>query len=398
MQQEEKNDNQYSLPKKVGIVYSDVKREYFPTEAQYLTEKDSYDDAKIVASYLDKLGIETLFFSGDAALPEKLNKNKPDMVFNLVGSVKGNEYLASTIPAVMELLDIPYTGAGIFGESLVYNKFLVKKLLQQIGVPLPNHQLFNTASDPMNLNLRFPLISKLNEIHGGVEITKDAVSENEKHLRERLKFLIKIYNQPVLVEEFIVGREITAILLEGLNKKVYMAEKVFHKKDEKYIFATFDDLWKGANLSAFHYEKYNDNLLKEYVRKSFEIMRMADYGKFDIRIDSSGRYYFIDCNSNPAFGPKECGCAISYILDLYEISFSDIVKRLVVNTVKDANRHTLSAANNIGAAAGRSNLRQDEIAQHRQQHACADTGVQGVAATNKIGGNGMREGVDKNGC
>lgn len=351
--QEEKNEIQYNLPKKVGIVYSDVKREYFPTEAQYLTEKDSYKDAKIIASYLNKIGIETLFYAGDAALPEKLNKNKPDMVFNLVGSVKGNEYLASTIPAVMELLDIPYTGAGILGESLVYNKFLVKKLLQQIGVPLPNYQLFNTASDPMNLNLRFPLISKLNEIHGAVEITQDAVSENEKHLRERVKFLIKTYNQSVLVEEFIVGREITAILLEGLNKKIYMAEKVFHKKDEKYIFATFEDQWIEKEDAPFHYEKYNDPLLKEYVRKSFEITRMADYGKFDIRMDSSGRYYFIDCNSNPAFGPKECGCAISYILDLYEISFSEIIKRLVINTVKDVN--------------------------------------------NKIGGNGTREGVDKNG-
>ncbi|MFH1188078.1 MAG: hypothetical protein V1688_04460 [bacterium] len=338
--QEEKNDNQYNLPKKIGIVYSEVKREYFPTEAQYLTEKDSYNDAKIIASYLNKIGIETFFYAGDNLLPEKLNKNRPDMVLNLVGSVKGNEYLSSTIPAVMELLDIPYTGAGIFGESLVYNKFLVKKLLQQIGVPVTNYQLFNTASDPINFNLRFPLISKLNEIHGGVEITKDSISENEKHLRERLKFLIKTYNQPVLAEEFIVGREITAILLEGLNKKVYMAEKVFHKQDEKYIFATFEDSWQGSNLDAFHYERYNDSLLKEYVRKSFEIMRMADYGKFDIRLDNSGRYHFIDCNSNPAFGPKECGCAIAYILDLYGISFSDIIKRLVINTVKDVNNKT----------------------------------------------------------
>lgn len=330
------NNNGYDLPKRAGIVYSDVKREYFPTEAQYITEKDALNDAKVVASYLKKMGIETIFYPGNADLPERLNKEKPDMVFNLVGSVKGNEYLASTIPAVMELLDLPYTGAGILGESLVYNKFLVKKLLQQIGVPLPNYQLFNTSYDPIASDLRFPLISKLNEIHGAVEITRDAVSENEKHLRERLKFLIKTYNQPVLVEEFIVGREITAILLEGLNRKVYLAEKVFHKMDEKYIFATFDDLWDGADLDAFHYQKYNDNLLKEYVKKAFEVARMADYGKFDIRLDSSGRYYFIDCNSNPAFGPKECGCAISYILDLYEISFSDILKRLIANTAKDA--------------------------------------------------------------
>lgn len=335
MEEYKNNNNNYNLPKRAGVVYSEVKREYFPTEAQYITEKDAFRDAEMVASYLARIGIKTIFYPGDALLPERLNKDRPDMVFNLVGSVKGNEYLSSTIPAVMELLDIPYTGAGILGESMVYNKFLVKKLLQQIGVPLPNYQLFNTPSDPIASNLRFPLISKLNEIHGAVEITKDAVSENEKHLRERLKFLIKTYNQPVLVEEFIVGREITAILLEGLNRKVYFAEKVFHKNDEKYVFATFEDQWLENEKEAFHYQRYFDPLLKEYVKKAFEVTRMADYGKFDIRLDSSGRYYFIDANSNPAFGPKECGCAISYILDLYEISFSDILKRLIANTVKD---------------------------------------------------------------
>ncbi len=63
---------------------------------------------------------------------------------------------------------------------------------------------------------------------------------------------------------------------------------------------------------------------------------MADYGKFDVRLDSSGRYYFIDCNSNPAFGPKELNVAISSILDLYEISFNEILKRLLLNTLRDA--------------------------------------------------------------
>ncbi|OGK18519.1 hypothetical protein A2866_00920 [Candidatus Roizmanbacteria bacterium RIFCSPHIGHO2_01_FULL_39_8] len=337
----EKNDKppngskQQGFPSVVGIIYSEVRREYFPTEVQYLTEKDAYRDAKIIGGYLEKLGIKTLLYPGDAELPEKLRRDNPELVFNLVGSVKGNEYLASTIPAVLELLDIPYTGAGILGESLVYNKFLVKKLLEQNGVPIPHYQLFNTFSDPISPTLRFPLISKLNEIHGAVEITQDAVSENEKHLRERLRFLIKTYDQPVLVEEFIVGREVTAILLEGLNRKVYFGEKVFKKKEGKYIFATFDDQWTETEEEGFYYQKYEDEVLVEYVKRAFEIGKMADYAKFDIRLDSSGRYYFIDSNSNPAFGPKEVDCALANILDLYNIGFPDILKRLILNTVRD---------------------------------------------------------------
>ena len=227
--------NDTYFPKKIGILYSEVKREYFPTQEQYLTEKDALRDAQIIAKYLQKLGMEAELFPGNPELATALQKAKPDMVLNLVGSVKGHEYLAATIPGVLELLDIPYTGAGILGESLSYNKFLIKKLLQQNGVPVPNYQLFNTPFDPVNPALRFPLISKLNEIHGSVEITQNSVSETEKDLRERLKFLITTYDQPVLVEEFIVGREITCYELEGLNKK-YIWQRKFLKNRKKNMF------------------------------------------------------------------------------------------------------------------------------------------------------------------
>lgn len=327
--------NGYALPENIAIVYSDVKREYFPTEQQYLTEKDAETDAKIIADYITMLNVKPQLYPGNELLFERLKENKPDLVINLVDSVKGDESLSSTIPAALDLLGIPYTGVGILGSALCYNKFLTKKLLEQNGIPVPHYQLFNTATDILNPTLRFPLISKLNEIHGSVEITKEAVSENEKHLRERLKYLIKTYEQPVLAEEYIVGREVAAILLEGLNKKVYLAEKVFTKPGEKYLFATFEDQWLSG-YTGFHYQKYEDKVLNEYVKRAFETTRMDDYGKFDMRIDSSNRYYFIDSNPNPAFGPKEIQCAIAVILDMYGISFLEILKRLIINSVRDA--------------------------------------------------------------
>lgn len=324
------------LPKTVGIAYSDVHREYFPTEEAYITEKDALHDAQVIAGYLEKMGINARLYPGNEDLPEKLKHDRPDMVINLVDSVRGNEALSSSIPGVFELLNVPYTGVDTLGSSIDYNKFVTKKLLQENGVPVPNYQLFSTSTEPIDISMRFPLISKLNEIHGAVEITKTAVSENERELRERLKFLITTYKQPVLVEEFIVGKEYTAILLEGLNKKVYLAEKVFHKKDEKYVFATFEDQWVTEGYGPFTYQKYEDTLMKDYVRKAFDAVKMYDYGKFDIRVDSSGRYFFIDANTNPAFGPKELYCSISVILDMYGISFTGILKRLLLNTMRDS--------------------------------------------------------------
>lgn len=319
----------------VGIIYSDVQRHYFHTEAQYITEKDAEQDARLIGEYLSTLGIAISLYPGNAELPERLRRDTPEMVINLVDSVKGVESLASAIPGILELLDIPYTGADILGLSLDTNKFLVKKLLQQNGVPVPYFQLFNTPGDYIDPALRFPLISKLNAIHGSVEITRDAVSENEKQLRKRLKYLIRTYKQPVLVEEFISGRELTAIVLQEKKKKVYLAEKVFSNSEEKYLFLTFEDQWLTEANSTFHYARYTDPLLTEYVKKAFDVAKMADYAKFDVRLDQSGRYYFIDTNCNPALGPKELDMALSVILDLHGISFYEILKKLIINTQRD---------------------------------------------------------------
>lgn len=326
--------NGYELPKRVAIAYSEVKRDYFPTEAQYLTEKEALRDAQLIGQHLEKMGVIVTLIPGDKTLPARLEESRPEMVINLVDSVRGREDLEPTVPAALELMRIPYTGAGILGTSLGHNKFLVKKLLEQSGVPIPQYQLFNSAQDPLDPRLRFPLIAKLNEIHGGVEITRDAVSDTEKHLRERLKFLIKTYNQPVIVEEFIVGREVTATVLEGFVKKVYLAEKVFIDHKDKYEFVTFEMQWLTDEY-AFRYERFKDEVLEAYVKRAFEVVAMADYGKFDVRVDAAGRYYFIDSNCNPAFGPKETQTALSVILDLYGINFYEILKRLLLNTMRD---------------------------------------------------------------
>jgi len=326
----------YEIPGRVAIIYSEVKREYFPTNEQYITEKDARKNAVIISKYLHKLNIKTTLYPADSLLPQRLRKDKPDVALNLVDSVKGDEFLSSSIPGVLELLEIPYTGAGILGLALGMNKFLTKKVLQQNGISVPNYQMFNVSTGYIDPTLRFPLISKLNEVHGAVEITNNSVSENEKHLRERLKYLINTYKQPVLVEEFIAGREVSAFLLEGLNKKVYMAERVLRESEDKYKIASFELQWLDKDENAITYHRFEDPILSEYVRKAFTVLEMADYGKFDIKIDDSGRYFFIDSNPNPFLAPQEAEAPMAHILELYSVKFDEILKRLLINTMRDA--------------------------------------------------------------
>lgn len=338
--------SQLDWPNKIGIVYSAVRREYFPTEEQYITEKDADQDAHSIGEYLGTFGVDVRLYPGDERLAQRLLKDKPDMLFNLVDSVKGKENLASAVPGVLELLDIPYTGADMLGMALDTNKFFVKELLQRNGIPVPFFQLFASPEEYLNPSLRFPVISKLNAIHGSVEITAEAVSENEKHLRKRLRKLIRTYNQPVLVEEFVGRREITAMVIEGSHKKVYMAEKIFKHTDSPYLFLTFDEQWLSKMDASFYYQRYRDPVLRELVSKAFDVANMSDYGKFDIRLDEAGRYYFIDSNCNPAMGSKDMDVALGIILDLYGVSFYEVLKRLVMNTMRDQIKMAVPAEEN----------------------------------------------------
>ena len=320
--------------KNITILYSDAKREYFPTEEQYITEAEVIERAKVVAPYFEKLGLKTYLLPGNTELPDNLRKAKPDLVLNLVDSVRGQESLSATIPATLEILNIPYIGTGMLGLAINSNKFLTKKLMEQAGLPLPRYQLFNSPNDPIDTHLKFPLISKLNEIHGSVAIDQNSVSENETQLRAQLKQLINTYHQPVVVEEFIVGKELTAFVLDGLVRKVYIGEKVFSESNDKYKMATFDAVWK--DISSYDYARADGHgLLENLSRSAFEVLKMDDYGKFDVRQDESGRYYFIDCNANPAFGPIETDCAISHVLKMYGIDFDEIVRRLMTNMEKE---------------------------------------------------------------
>jgi D-alanine-D-alanine ligase len=318
----------------VGVIFSAVRREDFPTEAQYLTECEAERDAGVIAEYLGAFGLDVRLYPGDDNLAERLRLDRPEMVFNLVDSVKGKESLAAAVPGVLELLGIPYTGADMLGMALDTNKFFIKEMLQRNGLPVPIFQLFTSPEDYLDPALRFPLISKLNAIHGSVEITASAVSENEKQLRKRLRKLIKTYRQPVLVEEFVGKREITAIVLEGSRKKVYLAEKIFRHTDTPYLFLTFEDQWLTEMNAAFYYKPYRDPVLRKMMLKAFEVANMSDYGKFDVRLDEAGRYYVIDSNCNPALGPKELDMALAVILDMNGISFYEVLKRLIVNTVR----------------------------------------------------------------
>lgn len=331
---EERTNDSLTLPKKVAVLYTDVKRKYFMTEEAYISDTGADKYAEMMAKYVGKLNIDVALFAGNDKLPENLKKFSPDMAINLVDSIRGDITLGSSIPGLLEVLHIPYTGAGTLGWALGCNKFLMYQLMQANGIPVPVHQLISDSSDMINPELRYPLFPKLNWEHSSIGIDNDSICQNERELRAKVRDLVSKFHQPVLVDEFISGIEVTASVLDGMNTKVYAVQR---KTGESLAddVVTFDKKWK--NWHELSYIKYEDPKLREYVKKVFDLLKMSDYGRIDIRIDGAGRYFFIDPNANPFFGPpEETHSTYSIILEMYGISFEETLKRLFLNTAKDA--------------------------------------------------------------
>jgi D-alanine-D-alanine ligase len=324
------------LPRKVAILFSDAKRKYFPTYEQYITEKEARNEAASFIPHLKALGIKTVLIPADSNMAERIKRSKCDLVIDLVCSVRGCEYLSTTAPATLELLEIPFTGASMLGFNISMNKYFTRELMDLHGIPVPKFQLFTSWKQTLNKDLKYPIILKLNEAHGSLEITNDSIIDNSRDLKKRLKYLIKTYEMDVLAEEFIKGREIAAFIFQSFNKKVYLIEREFEGGENSFL--DFHTVWEIPDEKYFQkikLKKYHDPLLSALTKRAFSVVKMDDYGKFDIRMDKYGKYYFIDSNPNCYFAPPDLYSEIAMVMKMYGVPFKVLLKRLLQNTMRE---------------------------------------------------------------
>lgn len=319
--------------KLIVILYSDAKRRYFSSAEQYITEAEVYFRSKIIKKHLEKLGFKVILLPGDVSLFNKLKKLNPYIALNLVDSVGGKEEKISLIPAVLDFLSIPYTGAGVIGLSINADKFLTKVILKQSGIPVPKFQLFKSEKQKLDKGINFPLIVKLNEAHGSLEINQKAIVVNEEQLSRRIKYLVDKYKQSILVEEYIRGKEVTALMIDDKKKKIILAEERILFKKDKYPLYDFEAAWGKKEIYDCVQYKLNRRIMED-IKKAFEVLQFKDYGRFEIIVNKKGDYYFIDSNANPAFGPYGTTSGpFGYLLHVNNISFDLVAKKIISNTI-----------------------------------------------------------------
>jgi len=176
------------------------------------------DSEKSVSGYeraLQSAGHQVIPLEGDRNLIENLEKIKPDICFNTCEGHRGRSREAQ-VPAILDMLGIPYTGSGVMSLAIALDKAMTKRVLQFYSIPTPSFQVFVTGDEPSDSRLNFPLFAKPSLEGSGIGITEKSICRTPRELREQVRYLLRAYKQPVLVEEYIEGREITTGILGNL--------------------------------------------------------------------------------------------------------------------------------------------------------------------------------------
>jgi D-alanine-D-alanine ligase len=325
--------------KLVAVAYSFVDRNLFPNEEAYKAEVEVEERAREVIEEIKKLGLEAKGYPGDQYLLTNLLVDRPDVIVNLVDTVRGKDKLASTIPAFLEYANIPYTGCGVTGMVIGSNRHLFKELLDYNQIPTPEYKFIKDLRSNTPPAFDPPYIVKLNESGGSMGIDNKAVKESAEQVRKKVEELQGDYKIPVLVEKFIDGREITAVVFEdGKTRHVFLAEKKFRiKPDGKHEYTSIES-YDNPNAARYQFvEEELEKKLADLCAKAFEILRFTDYAKFDIRVDEQdGTPYFIDCNPNTSLGPGDQ--PMTQVMELHGVSFPDILASMLSKHVKSPTR------------------------------------------------------------
>jgi len=326
--------------KLVAVAYSFVNRDLFPTEEAYIAEIEVEDRAQQVLEEIKKLGLEAKSYPADPYFLTNILVDRPDVVVNLVDTVRGKDKLASAIPAFLEYANIPYTGCGTTGMVIGSNRHLFKEVLEANKIPTPEYKFIKDLRSNTPPAFDPPYIVKLNESGGSTGIDNRAVKETTAQVMKQVESLQGEYKIPVLIEKFVDGPEITGVVFDdGKTIHVFLAQKKFgHKPDGKYDFTSLES-YEVAN--SYKYEPVDEEVEKkitELCKNAFEILRFTDYAKFDIRLDKKDLTpYFIDCNPNTAFGP-DMGLPMTDIMNMYGIKFEDILASLIAKHAKSPTR------------------------------------------------------------
>jgi len=245
-------------------------------------------------------------------LVRALTHEQPDLVINLAESFAGKSALESNIAALLNLLDLRYTGSSPAGLLVAGDKTLSKKVLRFHGIKTPEFATVYRGMVDWAGDVQFPLIVKPPQEDASLGITQKSIVHDVRELLEKIAEIQGEYQSPALAEQFIEGREYYVGVLGNQNARALPVIELDFSKfpADRPRIASWEAKWgdegdaKGAEFegteSIFPEDLPDD--LRDRMQKAavdaFHALRLRDYARIDMRVTDAGDIYIIEVNPN----------------------------------------------------------------------------------------------------
>jgi D-alanine-D-alanine ligase len=266
--------------------------------------------AKAMAEILAKDGLRTELMAlgrDPTLLWTRLVSRRPAVILNLYEGNLDDTETESYVAGLLEWSGIPYTGSPPQALSLARAKHTTKNLLRGAGLPTANFMVVEELPVP-ECPLTWPVIVKPARQDASVGMDQDSVCTNQFQLEQRVAYIRETYGSPVLVEEFIAGREFNVALIEVPELRYLPpAEIVFEERVGAWPILTYAGKWTESSAA---YQgtppKYPADIplrlakkLGAIATKAYRLIGCRDYARVDLRVSSDGKPYILEVNPNP---------------------------------------------------------------------------------------------------
>jgi D-alanine-D-alanine ligase len=243
---------------------------------------------------------------------EQLKSSQPDLVFNLAESFRGKSALESNVAALLNLMDLRYTGSSPAGLILAGDKTLTKKVLAFHGIQSAKFATVFRGQLDWAHEINFPLLVKPPQEDASLGITQKSVVHDVKELLDVISTTQQEYQSPVLVEEFIDGREFYVGVIGNSNAEALPIVELDFSKFPAGLpkIASWEAKWgdegdeKGAEFEGTK-SVFPTDLSEELTQKiqrvaidAFQALRLRDYSRIDLRVTADEEIFVIEANPN----------------------------------------------------------------------------------------------------
>lgn len=308
-------------------------------ESDLICEQEITIIVPLVEELLRARGFEVETLETTMELWEVLKQRRGnfDLVLNMAEAFGGGNNNETFVPALLEALEIPFTGASSHNMQLTLDKEKSKLVASGYGVPVAPYQLFRRADEPLSSHLTFPLIVKPIREEGSIGIYHDSVVQSEAELRQKVEDTLIQYRQPALVEQFIIGREISVGVIGNYDDLHVFPPLEFlfiGAESELEKIRSYEYKWGGKKEQMVRAELPPDvtKAVMEYARTAFVATECRDYARFDFRVTESGEIYLLEVNYNPGIGPNTHGLnnTLTMMASFEGYTFESLVERIVL--------------------------------------------------------------------